>query len=53
MAPAMDGEQITGSPTWLWLDPSNWAPVEARAAAAGVSVSVAAMPLRRVGQPDP
>ena len=46
MAPAMDGEQITGLPTWLWLDPSNWAPIEAEASAAGVSVTVTATPVR-------
>lgn len=46
MAPAIDAEQITGLPTWLWLDPSNWAPVEADAAAAGVSVTVTATPVR-------
>ena len=46
MAPSMDGEQITGFPSWLWLDPANWAPVEATASAAGVSVTVTATPVR-------
>lgn len=46
MAPSMDGEQITGFPSWLWLDPANWVPVEATASAAGVSVTVTATPVR-------
>jgi hypothetical protein len=45
-APTADGEQITGLPTWLWLDPINWAPVEAHAESAGVSVTVTATPVR-------
>ena len=46
MAPAIDAEQITGLETWLWLDPTNWAPVEAEAEAAGISVTVTATPVR-------
>lgn len=46
MAPAIDAEQVTGFPSWLWLDPTDWAPVDAEAAAAGVSVTVTATPVR-------
>ncbi len=48
MAPAVDGEQITGLPTWLWLDPASWQPVEAEAGVPGVSVTVTATPTRTV-----
>lgn len=48
MAPAVDGEQITGLPTWLWLDPTSWQSVEAEAGVPGVSVTVTASPTRTV-----
>ena len=46
MAPSMDGEQITGFPSLLWLDPADWEPIVAEAAAAGVWVRVTATPVR-------
>ena len=46
MAPAIDGEQITGLPSWLWFDAASWVPVVAHAEAAGVSVTVTATPVR-------
>lgn len=46
MAPAVDGEQITGLPTWIWLDRTTWEPVVAQAEAAGVTATVTATPER-------
>jgi hypothetical protein len=43
-SPAIDIEQITGLPTWLWVDPADWRPVSASADLAGFSVEVTAEP---------
>jgi hypothetical protein len=45
-SPAIDLEQITGLPTWLWVDPASWRPVSARAELAGFWVEVTAEPRR-------
>jgi hypothetical protein len=47
-APAIDLEQITGLPTWLWIDPAGWQPLSARAEVAGFWVEVTAEPQRVV-----
>jgi hypothetical protein len=45
-SPAIDIEQITGLPTWLWIDPGGWAELSAQAEVAGFWVEVAATPQR-------
>ncbi len=47
-SPAIDGEQITGLPTWLWIDPGGWRDLTARADLAGFWVEVTAKPQRVV-----
>ena len=43
-SPALDRPQITGLPTWLWIDPGQWQPLTADAALAGYRVTVTATP---------
>lgn len=45
-SPAIDIEQITGLPTWLWIDPGGWAELSAQADVAGFWVEVTATPRR-------
>jgi hypothetical protein len=45
-SPAIGLEQITGLPTWLWVDPAGWQPLSARAELAGFWVEVTAEPQR-------
>jgi hypothetical protein len=45
-SPAIDIEQITGLPTWLWIDPGGWQTLRARAELAGFWVEVVAEPQR-------
>jgi hypothetical protein len=45
-SPAIDGEQITGLPTWLWIDPGGYRSFDAEATLAGLTVTVTATPLR-------
>jgi hypothetical protein len=47
-SPGLDVEQITGLPTWLWLAPGSWDPVQARAEILGFWVEVTAHPERVV-----
>jgi hypothetical protein len=43
-SPAMDAEQITGLPTWLWIDPSGYQSFQASESLAGITVTVTATP---------
>ena len=43
-SPAIGVDQITGLPTWLWIDPSGWGELSARAEIPGFWVEVAAAP---------
>ena len=45
-SPGIDVDQITGLPTWLWLDPGSFAELSARAAIPGFWVEVTARPQR-------
>jgi hypothetical protein len=45
-SPAIDGEQITGLPTWLWIDPAGYRTFDAEATLAGLTVRVTATPLQ-------
>jgi hypothetical protein len=45
-SPGIDMDQITGFPTWLWIDPAAWRPLSARAEVAGFWVEVTAQPRR-------
>lgn len=41
-----EGDQIVQLPSWLWIDPDQWAPVSATATAGAVSATVTASPAR-------
>lgn len=43
-APSIDGEQLVGIDTWLWIDPAGWRPVVVDAELAGYEVVVTATP---------
>jgi hypothetical protein len=43
-SPAIDLEQITGLPTWLWIDRGGWGELSARAEILGFWVEVTAQP---------
>ena len=43
-SPGIDVEQITGLPTWLWLDPASFTELSARAEIPGFWVEVTARP---------
>lgn len=45
-SPAIDGEQITGLPTWLWVDPGGYRSFDAEATLAGLTVTVTATPVQ-------
>lgn len=45
-SPAIEGEQITGLPTWLWIDPAGYRSFDAQATLAGLTVTVTATPLQ-------
>ena len=47
-SPAIDVDQITGLPTWLWIDPAGWRELTARAEIPGFWVEVTATPQRLV-----
>lgn len=47
-SPGIDVDQITGLPTWLWLEPGSWAELSARAEIPGFWVEVTAHPERVV-----
>ena len=47
-SPAIDIRQITGLPTWLWVDPATWQAQRASATLAGFTVEVTATPDRLV-----
>lgn len=47
-SPAIDIRQITGLPTWLWVDPATWQPQTADVTLAGFTVEVTATPDRLV-----
>jgi hypothetical protein len=47
-SPGLDVDQITGLPTWLWLEPGSWAELSARAEIPGFWVEVTAHPQRVV-----
>lgn len=47
-SPAIDVDQITGLPTWLWIDPAGWQELTARAEIPGFWVEVTATPRRVV-----
>jgi hypothetical protein len=43
-SPAIGADQITGLPTWLWIDPSGFQTFRAEATLAGITVTVTATP---------
>jgi hypothetical protein len=43
-SPGIGVDQITGLPTWLWIDPRGWAELSARAEIPGFWVEVSASP---------
>jgi hypothetical protein len=43
--------QITGMPTWFWLDPAAWVPVSARAEVPGLWAEVTATPVEATWTP--
>jgi hypothetical protein len=43
-SPAIDGDQITGLPTWLWIDPAGFETLTAERSLAGITVTVTATP---------
>jgi hypothetical protein len=45
-SPGIEMDQITGFPTWLWIDPAAWRPLSAHAEVAGFWVEVKAQPQR-------
>jgi hypothetical protein len=47
-SPGIDIDQITGLPTWLWLEPGSWSELSARAEIPGFWVEVTAHPERVV-----
>jgi hypothetical protein len=47
-SPAIDIRQLTGLPTWLWVDPASWQAQRASATLAGFTVEVTATPDRIV-----
>ena len=47
-SPGLDVDQITGLPTWLWLEPDSWSEPSARAEIPGFWVEVTAHPERVV-----
>jgi hypothetical protein len=47
-SPAIDIRQLTGLPTWLWVDPATWQAQTADATLAGFTVEVTATPDRLV-----
>jgi hypothetical protein len=47
-SPAIDIRQLTGLPTWLWVDPATWQAQRASATLAGFTVEVTATPDRIV-----
>ena len=56
-APPSDGTQLTGVPTWLWIDEQDFTSVSASIAIANLSVTATAQPARVVwkmgdGSPD-
>lgn len=48
MAPGVDQPHLVGLATWLWVDPSYWEPISARAEVTGLSVEAVAVPSRLV-----
>jgi hypothetical protein len=47
-APPRDIVGLVGISTWLWVDPAQWVPLAATAAAGGVEVTATATPVRTV-----
>jgi len=47
-SPGIDIDQITGLPTWLWIEPASWTELSARAEIPGFWVEVTARPQRVV-----
>ena len=45
-SPGLDVDQITGLPTWMWLEPGSWGELRARAEIPGFWVEVTAHPER-------
>jgi hypothetical protein len=45
------GDQVVNLASWLWLDPSGWAPEQSTVAVPGVSVTVTAQPEQVIWQP--
>lgn len=46
MSPAIDGEQLVGFPSWLWVDPGSWQTIEATASIPWLSATAVATPVR-------
>ena len=46
MSPAIDGEQLVGFPSWLWVDPASWRALEATASIPWLSATAVATPVR-------
>jgi hypothetical protein len=44
-SPAQDALQLANLPTWLWIDPAEWAPESKTAAVPGESVTATATPV--------
>ena len=45
LSPAIDGEQLVGFPSWMWVDPDSWHAVEATASIPGLSATAVARPV--------
>ena len=46
LSPSLDGEQLVGFPSWLWVDPASWQTLEATASIPGLSATAVATPVR-------
>lgn len=46
MSPAIEGEQLVGFPSWLWVDPTSWQTVTATASIPGLTATAIATPVR-------
>ena len=46
LSPPIDGEQLVGLPSWLWVDPGSWRTLEATASIPGLSATAVATPVR-------
>lgn len=45
-APGIDADQLVGLPTWLWVDPASWEPVELSQSLGPMTITVTAEPTR-------